>query len=108
MPISKCITISTLDGKTITAFSSRSLLRFKKLPNCGRLLYYDAGHQYVNEDGWLHRIDGPAVIYHDSFLPRWYLSGYNKTAEINDWMKNVGVSYPWDSDIQLLFELRFL
>ena len=57
-------------------------------------------------DGQLHRSDGPAVMRADGNR-QWWLHGKNMTEEIESWMKSLGVSWPWDEEIQFRFRLTF-
>ncbi len=56
----------------------------------------------VDEQGRLHRTDGPAR------LPGWFIHGHDISQEVNEWIEINELSWPWDKETQMLFELRFV
>lgn len=59
-------------------------------------------------DGGFHRIDGPAFINHIDGSEEWWINDRDITNEVQEWMKENAISYPFDCDAQLLFKLRWL
>ena len=57
--------------------------------------------------GLRHRTDGPAMIY-PSGRHFWWIQGKNVTDQVDTWMQQRGVMWPWDSATQLEFELTWL
>jgi len=64
------------------------------------------GTQAWCENGQLHRIDGPAVIHADG-TQAWWVCGQEITDEVLAWMQQQGVSWPWDEETQMLFQLTW-
>jgi hypothetical protein len=58
------------------------------------------------QHGLLHRMDGPAVITTkgDQY---WYINGVDITQEVNTWMTENNITYPWDAHTQVEFVLRW-
>lgn len=56
--------------------------------------------EWRDEDNKLHRDDGPAFI-------GWWICGINITTEVNEWMKENNITYPFSDEEKLLFKLRF-
>jgi hypothetical protein len=54
----------------------------------------------------LHRLDGPAVIWPDG-SQEWHINGIDLTNEINKWMQDNHITWPWDSATQLQFVLTW-
>lgn len=65
-----------------------------------------------SEEWWIghirHRIDGPAYISYRRIFYMWVINGIDITSEVEYWIESINVSWPWDKDIQVLFEMRFL
>lgn len=57
-----------------------------------------------DSDGLEHNQDGPWRIP----SPVWMIHGHNISDEVNEWMKENDITYPWDKETQVLFELRFV
>jgi hypothetical protein len=53
-----------------------------------------------------HRLDGPAVIWADG-RQEWLINDRNITREVKNWMRNQGVTWPWNEEIQAQFVLTF-
>ena len=60
---------------------------------------------YIN--GERHRIDGPAVEYADG-SKEWWITDKDVTDEVNNWLNENNVSYPFDEDELVQFKLRWL
>jgi hypothetical protein len=74
----------------------------------GPALIYPNGTQEWYHHGQRHRTDGPAVIRADDGYQEWYVNHKNITLEVNNWMSNKGVSWPWDITTQLEFSLTWV
>ena len=59
-----------------------------------------------DKDGRFHREDGPAIIYSNG-TREWWLHGIDITVEVESWMKLLGISWPWDEEIQTQFLLAW-
>ncbi len=64
------------------------------------------GETHRDEQGHLHRVDGPAIIYEDGYR-EWYIHGIDITFEVVDWMSENNISWPWDKETQMLFKLTW-
>ena len=62
-------------------------------------------HQFRH--GKLHREVGPAVMYNDGSVD-WYFDGIRVTDEIEDWMKENVISWPFNNENLMLFKLQWL
>ena len=58
-------------------------------------------------DGKLHRIDGPAVEWTDG-TNQWYINDKEVTKEINNWLNENNITYPFDEDELVQFKMRWL
>jgi len=67
---------------------------------------YENGGQEWRVDGYLHRTDGPAVIYADG-TQAWWVNGENITKQVEKWMEQQGVVWPWDPATQTQFVLTW-
>ncbi len=56
--------------------------------------------------GKRHRTDGPAWIDVDG-RQEWYMHGERITDQVNTWMRQTGVTWPWDAHTQAQFLLTF-
>ena len=73
------------------------------------------GPAVVNADGdqewWVngqrHRLTGPAVIWTNG-KKSWFINDCNITDEVEKWLQQQGVVWPWDRQTQVLFQLTFL
>jgi len=78
--------------------------RWKKI-----LVYIE--HPNGSKEWWInryrHRIDGPAVDYADG-SKEWWINGKHITDEVNDWMKENNISYPFNEETLFQFKMRFL
>jgi len=54
----------------------------------------------------LHRIDGPAIEYKNGRI-FWYINGYDVTIEVNQWINEQNITYPFDEPTQMLFLMNF-
>jgi hypothetical protein len=54
----------------------------------------------------LHRLNGPAAITKQSGHA-WYINGVDITQEVNTWMTENNITYPWDEQTQVEFVLRW-
>ena len=54
-----------------------------------------------------HRIDGPAFIGNNG-KHEWWINEVHITEEVNQWMRDRDVSWPWDEETQVEFLLTFL
>jgi hypothetical protein len=92
------------------------------------IIYPDGGQEWWL-NGKLHRQDGPAIIgwngdqfwyLHDKLhcltgpavtrengKQYWYLNHRNITQEVNTWMTENNITYPWDAQTQVEFVLRW-
>jgi hypothetical protein len=62
------------------------------------------GIQRYFRDGKVHNSYGPAII--DAYGNKyWYLNGKDITYEVYCWMRNNNITYPWDKETQMMFEL---
>ena len=59
---------------------------------------------YVNDKR--HRIDGPAIIGPEDYR-KWIINGKNITDEVEQWMELREISWPWDRETQVEFQLTF-
>jgi hypothetical protein len=59
---------------------------------------------YVN--GKLHRLDGPAYIGADG-RQEWWSCGQEITSQVESWMKQQAVVWPWDDQTQTQFVLTW-
>ena len=59
---------------------------------------------YVNDQ--LHRLDGPAVIYANG-TQEWWVNYQNITTQVEAWMQTQAVTWPWDDQTQMLFQLTW-
>jgi len=67
--------------------------------------YNDGGEEWwVN--GKLHRLDGPA-LFTMHYVNEWYIYGNKVTSEVNEWMKEQHVTWPFDEPTQMLFFMKF-
>lgn len=65
-------------------------------------------HNGVKEwhfNGMYHRIDGPAYIIGD--IKEYWINDIEITMEVEKWMKENDISYPFDEEETTLFKLRF-
>lgn len=71
-------------------------------------IWYDGSEEWwVN--GELHRINGPAVITNDkSPMNEWWIHNNQITNEVDEWMEKNNILWPWNEDIQVLFQLTFV
>ena len=54
-----------------------------------------------------HRIDGPALIWDDG-SEEWWINGQQlNTANIEQWMRDQGITWPFDKDTQVEFLLTW-
>jgi hypothetical protein len=60
---------------------------------------------YVN--GKRHRFSGPAIIQSDGRRD-WWVHDINITNEVNKWMKENNITWPFDENALMQFKLRFL
>ena len=58
-------------------------------------------------DGKLHRIDGPAIEYANG-RKSWWINDKEVTNEVNNWLSENNVTYPFDEDGLVLFKMRWL
>jgi hypothetical protein len=58
------------------------------------------------KNGMVHNQFGPAIIdtYGNKF---WYINGKEITYEVWYWMRENNITYPWDKETQMLFELTW-
>ena len=64
-------------------------------------------YEYTNAEGQLHRIDGPAIEW-ASGSKSWYINGQHVTEEVNNWLNENNITYPFDEDGLFQFKLRWL
>ena len=57
-------------------------------------------------DDQLHRTDGPAVIRANGF-EEWWSCGQEITSQVESWMKQQAVVWPWDDQTQTQFVLTW-
>ena len=73
-----------------------------------------AGPAYIGADGtqeWLvngrrHRLTGPAYIGADG-EQEWWVDGERITEQVEKWMEQQGVVWPWDDQTQTQFVLTW-
>lgn len=63
--------------------------------------------QWFNDHEGYHRIDGPARVF-DGLTDEWHIHGYNITGEVNAWMKENDITWPFNEESLVLFKLRFI
>jgi hypothetical protein len=95
----------------------------------GPAVIWTDGDEEWYQDGLLHRMDGPAVIHstgeqqwfvHDvrhrltgpariyaDGDQEWYINDRLVTNEVNTWMTENNITYPWDEHTQVEFVLRW-
>ena len=56
--------------------------------------------------GQLHRLDGPARIWTDG-TQEWRVRHQNITQQVKLWMQTHGVTWPWDEETQMQFQLTW-
>jgi len=73
----------------------------------GPAVIWADGHQewWVNCE--LHRLDGPAVIWANG-KKSWFINNRNITDEVEKWLQQQGVIWPWNDATQAQFALTFL
>jgi hypothetical protein len=99
------------DGPAIVRVNG--VIDFQSWHKHGRL-HREDGPAYVAKDGeqiWyvcgkMHRLDGPAWIAHNG-NQRWYVNDQEITDQVNEWMQQQGVTWPWDEATQMQFVLTF-
>jgi hypothetical protein len=72
----------------------------------GPAVIYSDGGQYWYQHGVLHRVDGPAVIregHHE-----WCVQGREITAEVEAWLRDNTITWPFTAEQQMEFCLRWL
>ena len=57
-------------------------------------------------DGQLHRLDGPARIWTDG-TQEWYVRDQEITSQVEAWMKEHAITWPWDEETQMQFILTW-
>lgn len=74
----------------------------------GPAITWDSGLKEWWVNGDRHRVDGPAIEYNDGIVS-WYMFGNRlNTFEVEQWLKDNNLSYPFNKETQFLFQLRFL
>jgi len=73
----------------------------------GPAVEYCYGDKEWRVNGRLHRTDGPAVVYNHGIKFWFWVNGYQITDEVNDWMKEQNVTWPFDDQTQMLFMMKF-
>jgi len=68
---------------------------------------YPDGRQEWYDNDQLHRTDGPARIYADG-SQEWYVDGKHITVQVEIWMWQQKITWPWNEEIQTQFVLTFL
>ena len=58
-------------------------------------------------DGKSHRIDGPAIEYVGG-RKEWWIDGEDVTDEVDNWLNENNISYPFDEDELVQFKLRWM
>jgi hypothetical protein len=58
-------------------------------------------------NGKLHRLDGPAIIDDESGRMEWYIDDINLTTEIIEWMREADITWPWNNNVQSFFILSW-
>ena len=64
-------------------------------------------NSYKNANEELHRLGGPVIKYVDG-RKEWWIDGQHVTKEINNWLHENNISYPFDEDELVLFKMRWL
>jgi hypothetical protein len=72
----------------------------KQQPN-GSWSLTDGTTRWFNEDGHLHRLDGPAVIFHNGGARWWWVNGENYS--FNHWCTKADIS----DEQKLLLRLQY-
>ena len=68
-------------------------------------IYADGQQEWwVNHQ--LHRLDGPAVIYADG-RQEWRVCGKDITPQVEAWMKDHAITWPWNDETQMQFILTW-
>jgi len=57
-------------------------------------------------NGTLHNLNGPAIIYTDG-TQTWMMYGNNVTAEVEAWLEEKGITYPFSPEDRMFFKLRW-
>ena len=73
----------------------------------GPAIEYANGTKSWFIDGERHRIDGPAIEW-EGGSKEWYINHNDVTKEINNWLSENNVTYPFDEDGLVQFKLRWL
>ena len=67
---------------------------------------YADGQQEWWVNGQLHRLDGPARIWTDG-TQEWYVRDQEITSQVEAWMKEHAITWPWDEETQMQFILTW-
>ena len=73
----------------------------------GPAIEYVDGRKEWWIDGKRHRLDGPAIEWADG-TKEWCINGQHVTKEINNWLHENNIQYPFDEDNIVQFKLRWL
>jgi hypothetical protein len=73
----------------------------------GPAMIFSDGNQSWWWHGKLHRTDGPAVINPEG-VNEWWINGVNKTIDIESWMKQKRITWPWDAETQIEFVITWI
>lgn len=71
----------------------------------GPAITWANGVQHWFNHGRRHRLDGPAMIYDDRIT--WYINHQDITKEVEAWLKEQGLTWPFDEHAQVAFVLKF-
>ena len=65
------------------------------------------GHQVWRFKGVVHRLDGPALTYPEGYR-EWFIKGKKlPTDDVEAWVKNHDIIWPFDRDTQMEFFLKW-
>lgn len=71
------------------------------------MLYNDGSYEWY-KNGIFHRIDGPAVYYINGPVIDWWINGNKITKVVNKWMTENNISYPFTNESRTLYLLQFV
>ena len=73
----------------------------------GPAYIYPDGRQEWYLNSKIHRLDGPAVIFPNG-SQKWYINDIDITEEINEWLSQMNITYPFTDEEKVLFAVRWL
>lgn len=74
----------------------------------GPALVFNTVIEYWYYHGRLHRTNGPAVVSLDLELCEWWINNQDVTDEVEEWMEENHISWPFDAETEMQFKMRWL